>query len=140
MALGVDTSLRTRVPGTPGRSGPRGELGCGDRLDSLLAGETHFQGEARGLGQAPEFPGFRGWLNSEPLTLEELRGKVVLIDFWTYSCVNCIRTLLREALVRDVSRRGLVVVGSPHPEFAFERERTNVEGAVDRLGIPGRAR
>jgi thiol-disulfide isomerase/thioredoxin len=75
-------------------------------------------------------------VNSKPLTLASLRGKVVLIDFWTYSCVNCIRTLPYVKRWYDTYRKaGLVVVGVHTPEFAFEHVRGNVERAVESLGI-----
>lgn len=87
-------------------------------------------------GPAPEFTGLEGWINSGPLTLEGLRGNVVLIDFWTYSCVNCIRTFPHLKRWHDrYADEGLVIVGVHTPEFAFERERDNVEGAVESFEI-----
>lgn len=85
---------------------------------------------------APEFTGIEAWLNSPPLRLAELRGKVVLVDFWTYACVNCVRTL--PALNRWHERyaaQGLVLVGVHTPEFPFERELDNVEAAIRRFEI-----
>ena len=83
--------------------------------------------------QAEEFTGIVQWLNSDPLTLEGLRGGVVLIDFWTYSCINCLRTL---PFLRDwnekYSSRGLTIVGVHSPEFAFEKDETNVRQAIIR--------
>ena len=83
------------------------------------------------LGRAPEFTGNDRWFNSKPLTLAGLRGRVVLIDFWTYTCINCIRTLpyLRawDATYRD---RGLTIVGVHTPEFSFERDGGNVRDAI----------
>ena len=80
---------------------------------------------------APEFAGTQEWINSEPLTMESLRGKVVLIDFWTYSCINCIRTLpfLREWYDRYAGE-GLVIVGVHTPEFEFEKLYDNVVQAT----------
>jgi len=77
-----------------------------------------------------------GWINSEPFTLESLRGKVVLIDFWTYTCVNCIRTLpfLKE-WHEKYANEGLVIVGVHSPEFEFEHIPENVEAAVEEFGI-----
>ena len=71
---------------------------------------------------APELKGIRAWINSEPLTIKELRGKVVLVDFWTYSCVNCIRTFpyLREWNAKYADD-GLVIIGVHTPEFEFEK-------------------
>jgi thiol-disulfide isomerase/thioredoxin len=85
---------------------------------------------------APEFAGIEGWLNSPPLRMQELRGKVVLVDFWTFGCANCVHTL--PALKRWHARyaaRGLVVVGVHTPEFAYEREPENVKAALARFGI-----
>jgi cytochrome c biogenesis protein CcdA len=87
-------------------------------------------------GPAPNFSGIDGWVNSKPLTMQELRGKVVLIDFWTYSCINCLRTLPHlEAWDRLYRKRGLVIVGVHTPEFAFEHVPSNVRSAVKRLGV-----
>ena len=78
----------------------------------------------------------RGWLNSEPLSRSDLNGKVVLYDFWTYSCVNCVRTLPHLRAWYDRYRRdGLVVVGVHSPEFDFEKDHGNVAKAVHKLGV-----
>jgi cytochrome c biogenesis protein CcdA/thiol-disulfide isomerase/thioredoxin len=101
-----------------------------------LGGPSRFRPASSGLpelGRAPEFAGVSRWLNSPPLTLRELRGRVVLIDFWTYTCINCIRTLpyLRawDERYRD---RGLTIVGVHTPEFDFEKETGNVRDAIAR--------
>ncbi len=87
-------------------------------------------------GPAPEFADISNWLNSPPLTMAGLRGKVVLIDFWTYSCINCLRTLPYVTRWYDTYRdRGLVVVGVHTPEFGFERVAANVQRAIGRFGI-----
>ncbi|MBI2033935.1 MAG: redoxin family protein, partial [Candidatus Liptonbacteria bacterium] len=86
---------------------------------------------------APEFPKDLIWLNSKPIQMADLRGKaVVLIDFWTYSCVNCIRSMpyLKEWHER-YKDKGLVIVGVHTPEFAFEKEKDNVLKAVKDFGI-----
>ncbi|HTK02496.1 MAG TPA: cytochrome c biogenesis protein DipZ [Bordetella sp.] len=87
-------------------------------------------------GAAPPLNGAVQWLNSPPLSLQSLRGKVVLVDFWTYSCINCLRTLpylkTWEEKYRD---KGLVVIGVHAPEFAFERDIDNVKKAAKRLGV-----
>jgi cytochrome c biogenesis protein CcdA/thiol-disulfide isomerase/thioredoxin len=76
------------------------------------------------------------WINSPPLALRELRGKVVLVDFWTYSCINCLRTLpYLRAWHREYEEAGLVIVGVHTPEFAFERSEANVRRAVASLGV-----
>ncbi|HET8899899.1 MAG TPA: thioredoxin family protein [Rhodanobacteraceae bacterium] len=86
--------------------------------------------------QAPGFAGISHWINSPPLTMQGLRGKVVLIDFWTYSCINCLRSLPHvEAWYQKYKDDGLVVVGVHSPEFDFEKEHANVVAAVKKLGI-----
>src|ERR671933_288756 len=92
-----------------------------------------------GLGRAPDFRRISHWLNTpgdRPLSLAGLRGKVVLVDFWTYSCINCLRTL-PHLRAWDTAYRGdgLVIVGVHTPEFAFERDLSNVRGATKRLGV-----
>ena len=89
--------------------------------------------------RAPEFPSNLMWLNSKPLTLASLLGKVVLIDFWTYSCVNCLRTLpsLREWHKRYASK-GLVIVGVHAPEFDFEKVGANVQVVAKAMGLDKR--
>jgi thiol-disulfide isomerase/thioredoxin len=95
------------------------------------------KGNAAGVN-APEFPeyGPERWINSEPLTTKELRGKVVLIDFWEYTCINCIRTLpyVTEWHYR-YAEYGLVIVGVHTPEFEFGKDRANVARAVREFGI-----
>src|SRR6266542_3421462 len=87
-------------------------------------------------GPAPSLAGGGRWLNSPPLTTQRLRGKVVLVDFWTYSCINCLRTLPQlEAWDAHYRKDGLVIVGVHTPEFAFEHVTSNVAGAVKRLGV-----
>lgn len=87
-------------------------------------------------GPMPELNGAVAWINSAPLARESLRGKVVLIDFWTYSCINCLRALpYVEAWSAKYKDAGLVVIGVHTPEFAFEKEQSNVEKAVRDLKI-----
>jgi cytochrome c biogenesis protein CcdA/thiol-disulfide isomerase/thioredoxin len=88
------------------------------------------------LFTAPELQTGGEWFGGTPVTMEELRGKVVLIDFWTYSCINCIRTLpyLRE-WHEKYADEGLVIIGVHAPEFAFEREADNVAQAIDDFGL-----
>lgn len=94
------------------------------------------QNTLREMGPAPELTGITAWINSPPLTLSELHGKVVLIDFWTYSCINCIRTLpYVEKWYRDYKDRGFVVIGVHTPEFEFEKNVDNVKKAVVQFGI-----
>ena len=119
---------------------PTGELERSDAVERRLAGlrgSPRFGDTARGslpeLGEAPDFANVSHWLNSPPLSLRRLRGKVVLVDFWTYTCINCLRTLpyLRawDERYRD---RGLVIVGVHTPEFAFEKDTGNVRDAIAR--------
>ena len=85
---------------------------------------------------APEFQGIHRWINSEPLSVEGLRGKVVLVDFWTYTCVNCIRTMpyLKE-WHRKYADEGLIIVGVHAPEFEFEKSTENVIARADDFGL-----
>jgi thiol-disulfide isomerase/thioredoxin len=85
---------------------------------------------------APKITGIDKWLNSDPLTMQQLRGKVVLVDFWTYSCINCVNTL---PYVKDwyqkYKSQGLIVVGVHTPEYPFERDTENVKAAIKRFDI-----
>ncbi len=88
------------------------------------------------LGTLPPFPKGSAWLHSPPLTRDQLWGKVVLIDIWTYSCINCVRTLPHvRAWAQKYKDHGLVVIGVHTPEFAFERDLANVREASKRLGV-----
>jgi cytochrome c biogenesis protein CcdA/thiol-disulfide isomerase/thioredoxin len=112
----------------------------------VTSSNTASKGDANGAqfaiaqpSLAPELKGLTSWLNSSPLTLASLRGKVVLIDFWTYSCINCIHTLPDvESLYTKYKSDGLVVIGVHAPEFAFEHVPANVAQAVkdDHLTYP----
>jgi cytochrome c biogenesis protein CcdA/thiol-disulfide isomerase/thioredoxin len=87
-------------------------------------------------GMLPSLNGAVEWLNSAPLTAQQLKGKVVLIDFWTYSCINCLRSLpYTKAWAEKYRDQGLVVIGVHAPEFAFERNVNNVRKAVKDQGI-----
>jgi cytochrome c biogenesis protein CcdA/thiol-disulfide isomerase/thioredoxin len=84
----------------------------------------------------PDLLGATAWINSPPLTLASLRGKVVLVDFWTYSCINCLRTLpYIKAWNEKYKDSGLVIIGVHTPEFPFEKDESNVRKAVKDLGI-----
>jgi thiol-disulfide isomerase/thioredoxin len=104
--------------------------------------------EGRTIAQAQEPPsivgssplyglsGATGWINSTPLTAKQLKGKVVLVDFWTYSCINCLRALpYMRAWADKYKDSGLVVIGVHTPEFDFEKESPNVQKAVQKFGI-----
>ena len=85
---------------------------------------------------APEVTGIESWIGSDPVTLASLRGDIVLIDFWTYSCINCIRTL---PFILEWQKKydplGLRIIGVHTPEFDFEKDSENVRAAVERFGI-----
>jgi len=86
---------------------------------------------------APNFAGIAGWLNSPPLTISALKGKVVLVDFWTYSCINCVRTFpALKALYAAYHPLGFEIVGVHSPEFSFEKIESNVRAAIKQDGIP----
>lgn len=85
---------------------------------------------------APEIEGINAWINSSPLELSDLKGKVVIIDFWTYSCINCIRTIPHiNDWYSKYKEDGLVIIGVHAPEFAFEKIESNVKDAVNDFGI-----
>jgi thiol-disulfide isomerase/thioredoxin len=91
---------------------------------------------ARAATHLPGFEGATGWLNSEPLTTEGLRGKVVLVDFWTYTCINWLRTLgYVRAWAEKYADQGLVVVGVHTPEFPFEHDVDNVREAAKDMRV-----
>lgn len=105
-------------------------------IAGLLLAAMSGAGAASTPAQAPDFAGISQWINSPPLTLAALRGKVVLIDFWAYSCINCLRAMPHvEHLYEAYKDRGLVVVGVHSPEFDFEGDVANVVAAVKRIGI-----
>lgn len=101
-----------------------------------LRGESPSAKGLAEMGKAPELKGIVGWINSPPLTMEELKGKVVLIDFWTYSCINCLRTLpYLENWYAKYKDAGLVIIGVHTPEFVFEKDPKNVADAAKRLDV-----
>lgn len=105
-----------------------------------ILGTSKTESELKPLGPAPEFTGIEKWLNlpsgKQTSTLEEYRGKVVLVDFWTYSCINCIRTLPYLTEWYDKYKdNGLVIIGVHTPEFEFEKVTSNVETAIKRHKI-----
>lgn len=106
-----------------------------DRAARLAGGDAQVI-QPEDARPAPEFAGITEWLNSAPLTMAALRGRVVLLDVWTYSCVNCRRTLpFLRALHETYEDRGLTVVGVHSPEFDFEKSPENVERAVRDLDV-----
>ncbi|WP_369046068.1 cytochrome c biogenesis protein CcdA [Sinomonas sp. P10A9] len=101
-----------------------------------LANCTQGSAELQDCGPAPAIRGETAWIGSDPLTLAGLHGKVVLIDFWAYSCINCQRSLPHIVQLNDAYKAaGLEVIGVHTPEYAFEREQRNVEAGVKEHGI-----
>jgi cytochrome c biogenesis protein CcdA/thiol-disulfide isomerase/thioredoxin len=102
-----------------------------------LTAQPAAKGGLPDYGAAPPLHPGGAWIDSKPLTIAGLRGKVVLVDFWTYSCINCLRTLPHlKAWYATYHPKGLVIIGVHTPEFAFEHVTSNVRAAVKRLGIP----
>ena len=136
IALGLDTGLLTRLSLA---STAKLEQGLVDRVRGTKAAEPERALAAGPLpveGPMPSLAGATTWLNSPPLTQEALRGKVVVVDFWTYSCINCLRSLpYIKAWAEKYKDQGLVVIGVHAPEFAFERDLGNVRRAVKDLGV-----
>ena len=134
IALGLDTKLLARLSTAQ-------TFAFEHRLGQLLGMEqeqltTKTGGMLPVEGTLPSFEGATLWLNSPPLTREQLKGKVVLVDIWTYSCINCIRTIpYVRAWAERYKDQGLVVVGVHSPEFAFEKDPANVRKAVADFGI-----
>jgi cytochrome c biogenesis protein CcdA/thiol-disulfide isomerase/thioredoxin len=148
MAVGADTALSADLTGAlPDWTGTLQTLERTSQVQVALH-DVGAAPNATGLGTgsaagglavgpvAPDFTGIDHWLNSSPLTMAGLKGKVVLVDFWTYSCINCIRTLpYVEGWYQKYASKGLVVVGVHTPEFAFEHDAGNVAASIARFGI-----
>jgi cytochrome c biogenesis protein CcdA/thiol-disulfide isomerase/thioredoxin len=155
IALGVDTGLLAKLSYATTASLEQAVL---DRLHAERAGNAPVETASKGMelaaatdskrlfrsdlpveGRAPSLDGAVEWLNSPQLTTEQLRGKVVLVDFWTYSCINCIRTTpYVRAWAEKYKDQGLVVIGVHAPEFAFEKKISNIRKAVGdfKIGYP----
>jgi len=140
IALGLDTGVLSRLS-TASTGGL--EQSLVDKLSAkpeqkggaMMAAANH-RDTLPIEGTLPPLEGAVQWLNSPPLTAEALKGKVVLVDFWTYSCINCLRTLpYVKAWAEKYRDQGLVVIGVHAPEFAFERDVSNVTKAMKDLGI-----
>ena len=141
IALGLDTGVLSRLS-TASTGGL--EQGLVDRLSAkppaqggaMMMAANHNSDSLPIEGALPPLDGAVQWLNSPPLSAEALKGKVVLVDFWTYSCINCLRTLpYVKAWAEKYRDQGLVVMGVHAPEFAFERDVANVTQAMKDLGI-----
>jgi len=115
---------------------PRAFTAQAERLPQLQLASKPVKVPLNDYGAAPDFHGISHWLNTPGLSLDALRGRVVLIDFWTYSCINCLRTLpYLERWDAEYRSKGLVIVGVHTPEFGFEHDLANVRTAVARLGV-----
>ena len=155
VASGLDTGVLTNISSSSTSALEQkldrpavGRIEGGERIDAGLrrhGGNSGMMMSADGAAHKPNlgveggFPPLSGaveWLNSPPLTAEGLKGKVVLIDFWTYSCINCLRSIpYIKAWAEKYKDHGLVVIGVHTPEFAFERKVSNVQAAVADLKI-----
>ena len=135
IGLGLDTGLLTRISaGSTGRleQALLSGIGRGVPTNSAPTDLANLPVE----GTMPPLTGAVTWINSPPLTPDQLRGKVVVVDFWTYSCINCLRALpYVRAWAEKYRDQGLVVIGVHTPEFAFEKSEANVREAVNRLGV-----
>ncbi|PZU59000.1 MAG: cytochrome C biogenesis protein [Brevundimonas sp.] len=135
IALGLDTGLLTRVSAAgTGRveQALLTRIGAGVPTNAAPADLADLPIE----GTMPPLTGATTWLNSPPLTTQQLRGKVVVVDFWTYSCINCLRSIpYVKAWAEKYRDQGLVVIGVHTPEFAFEKSQANVRRNVERLGV-----
>ena len=140
IALGLDTRVLSKISTAQTaslESGLARALGATQRMSEPEA-RTNAAGQLvlEDLGPLPPLDGLGPWFNSKPLDLQQLKGKVVLIDFWTYSCINCIRALpYVKAWDAKYRKDGLVIIGVHAPEFAFEREPANVARAIKDLGV-----
>jgi len=105
-------------------------------LENILISSSSKNNKSETSISAPEFNGITHWLNSDPITMKSLRGKVVLIDFWTYSCINCVRTLpYVTSWYNKYKDQGFIVIGVHSPEFAFEKDTNNVQTAINQYNI-----
>ncbi len=153
IALGLDTGLLARLSYAstgsfeqalleklhPKTSAPETEVASNSAMKIATDAARPFHSDLPIEGPAPSLDGAVTWLNSEPLTTAGLRGKVVLVDFWTYSCINCIRTIpYVRAWAEKYKDQGLVVIGVHAPEFAFEKNVDNVKKAIAdfKIGYP----
>ncbi|RWX07439.1 cytochrome c biogenesis protein DipZ [Rhizobium hidalgonense] len=154
IAFGLDTTLLSRLSYASTASleqavldrlhakplgGPSPEVASNEVMTAAADEKQPFRSDLPVEDYAPPLDGAVEWLNSKPLTTEQLRGKVVLVDFWTYSCINCIRTIpYVKAWAEKYADQGLVVIGVHAPEFAFEKKVDNVRNAVGdfQIGYP----
>jgi cytochrome c biogenesis protein CcdA/thiol-disulfide isomerase/thioredoxin len=146
IAFGLDTGVLTNlsVGGTTAleqslldRLRPNGKAAMSGTPSTVRAGSSsQNEPDLPVEDLQPSLAGAQEWLNSKPLTMEELKGKVVLVDFWTYSCINCLRSIpYIRAWAQKYRDHGLVVIGVHAPEFAFERNVDNVKAAISTFKI-----
>ncbi len=121
------------------RTGPGQRIAQAPKANGRAAPVAVKDVKLKNFGPAPDFVDNQSWFNTaggKPLTMDDLRGRVVLVDFWTYSCINCLRTLpYLESWDKRYRKDGLTIVGVHTPEFPFEKDSGNVGDAVSRLGI-----
>lgn len=140
VATGFDKKIETKVTQWAPSLSRLEESFIPDTVDSEDTSAPGSQSDAADTADsatpAPDFSGISQWLNAEPQTLEQLRGKVVLVDFWTYSCINCIRTQpYLNAWYDAYHDQGLEIIGVHAPEFAFEKDPDNVQRAIQDANI-----
>jgi thiol-disulfide isomerase/thioredoxin len=144
ITAGIEKSkaVESRLHEIAGREARYSQSGGKAAVAAKNASDATLLADARGLkdlGEAPEFRETGRWFNTpgdRPLTLASLRGRVVLVDFWTYTCINCIRTLpYLKAWDTAYRAKGLTIVGVHTPEFAFEHDAGNVQSAIERFGL-----
>jgi cytochrome c biogenesis protein CcdA/thiol-disulfide isomerase/thioredoxin len=132
----IEQALLNTVHGKPS---PSVQASSAEATTAVADKSVPFKSDLPSEGKAPSLDGAVQWLNSPPLSNAELKGKVVLVDFWTYSCINCIRTIpYVRAWAEKYKDQGLVVIGVHAPEFAFEKNIENVRKAVAdfQIGYP----
>ncbi|MGA3237321.1 MAG: cytochrome c biogenesis protein DipZ [Bryobacteraceae bacterium] len=145
IAFGLDRGLLTQLSlaSTSGieqtlvdRFQPNAQSNSQPNNPSMMMMSSTASGGANGPQTLPDLSGAVAWVNSPPLNRNELKGKVVLVDFWTYSCINCLRTLpYIRAWAEKYTDSGLVIIGVHTPEFAFEKDPDNVRRAVRELNV-----
>jgi cytochrome c biogenesis protein CcdA/thiol-disulfide isomerase/thioredoxin len=131
--------VREQLADVRGTEGNEGTVAAAAAHGSARTASRKTESELPVYGRAPDFSGNQRWFNTpggRPLSLRELRGRVVLVDFWTYTCINCIRTIPHlKAWDEQYRDRGLIIVGVHTPEFPFERDADNVSDAIDQNGL-----
>ncbi|HEX4179498.1 MAG TPA: cytochrome c biogenesis protein DipZ [Caulobacteraceae bacterium] len=136
IGMGADTGFLTRLSTASTASIEQKLLDRFHMAKTPVSNTAAYSGVLPVEGQLPALGGAVEWLNSPPLDAQALRGKVVLVDFWTYSCINCLRSLpYVHAWAEKYKYQGLVVIGVHTPEFAFEKDEANVRRAVHDLGV-----